>query len=139
MPKAMHSWIPSCLSLALLLSSPSSSFAQNRSLEHTFENQVHQYEAEARTTVDQFFKKPPKCSTQFKVQINPNGQVLAMTIDGSECSLSEQKKFSKQVLKMIFPRFKDLFLHHSKGQLPVLLIKITPNEETRVQCLWGAE
>jgi hypothetical protein len=107
--------------------------------EHTLDYAVHQYEQEARTYIDQALRKRANCTTQFKVQLNSVGNVLAMTIDGSECTAAEQKKLSKQIMKLIFPRFKDQFLHHSRGKLPVLLIKLTPGEQTRVQCLWGAE
>jgi hypothetical protein len=125
------------LSFALVLSVPLA-IAQPEPKEHTLDYSVQLYEQEARVVVDQSLRKRANCSTQFKVQIDPEGRVLAMIIDGSECSPSEQKKLSKQIVKIIFPRFKDEFLHHSRGQLPVLLIKLTPGEQTRVQALWGA-
>ena len=130
--------VAALLSAALIALSPFA-IAQDTPKEHTLEYAVQLYEQEARATVDQFLRKRANCSTQFKVQIDPDGRVLAMTIDGSECSQSEQKKLSKQIVKIIFPRFKDEFLHHTRGKLPVLLIKLTPGEQTRVQALWGAQ
>jgi hypothetical protein len=115
------------------------SSAQSQPHEHTLDYAVHQYEQATRTFIDQALRKRANCTTQFKVQLNSVGNVLAMTIDGSECKPAEQKKLSKQIMKLTFPRFNDQFLHHSRGKLPVMLIKLTPGEQTRVQCLWGAE
>lgn len=116
-------------------------FAQPK--EHSFEHAVQQYEQEARIAVEQALKKRAICFTQFEVQIDPNGTVVAMNIDETTCNNNEQKKLVKQIPKIIFPRFKDIFLHHSHGKLPVIMVKLNPpdaqpGETVRVQCLWGA-